>query len=301
MKIVQVNNLIAVGGTTTCAMAVCDALPAEHTIISLGSVDGKVKRWLEDCFGITILVRNAVTPGDCADATAVILNNTAADQVPEELPAPVLYWHHSRYQGQATGDHVAWASDWLREKAAGQTLHQGALAVDHEARAPEFTVGRLATPGGHKRHEDDEQWWSRLDVPGKVYVGHVQIPGVTCIPPEIGLWSRMTEWHAMVVRSPVTESFGRCVIEAMMAGCVPVVDGRGGHCETVIDGETGFLCKRGEHEKKIHWLRDHPDEWASMSEKAKLHAKEKFGPHPFAKRLFRALRLTLEQWVLHRG
>ncbi len=50
-------------------------------------------------------------------------------------------------------------------------------------------------------------------------------------------------------RGPVTrqeESFGVAVVEAMAAG-LPVVTGRsGGVCETVVDGETGYLIEPGD-------------------------------------------------------
>lgn len=52
-------------------------------------------------------------------------------------------------------------------------------------------------------------------------------------------------WHAMGLDAPTPEAeehFGIATVEAMAAGCVPVVPRRGGQPEIVAHGETGFLC-----------------------------------------------------------
>lgn len=55
--------------------------------------------------------------------------------------------------------------------------------------------------------------------------------------------SRLWEWDALLYHnSSVTESFGRTCAEAMRAGCVPIVDRRGGFIEQVPP-ECGFLCE----------------------------------------------------------
>lgn len=47
------------------------------------------------------------------------------------------------------------------------------------------------------------------------------------------------------------EHFGITVVEAMSAGCVPVVFSAGGHKEIVADGENGFLWKKTRQLQKI--------------------------------------------------
>lgn len=64
-----------------------------------------------------------------------------------------------------------------------------------------------------------------------------------------GLRADVDIFTAHNCRGPVTrqeESFGVAVVEAMAAG-LPVVTGRsGGVCETVVDGETGYLVEPGD-------------------------------------------------------
>ena len=49
-------------------------------------------------------------------------------------------------------------------------------------------------------------------------------------------------WDALLYHNTrVTESFGRTVAESMRAGCIPVVDNRGGFAEQV-HADCGFLC-----------------------------------------------------------
>jgi glycosyltransferase involved in cell wall biosynthesis len=54
--------------------------------------------------------------------------------------------------------------------------------------------------------------------------------------------SRLWNWDALLFHHPhLTESFGRTCAESMRAGCVPIVNRRGGFVEQVTP-ETGFLC-----------------------------------------------------------
>ena len=55
--------------------------------------------------------------------------------------------------------------------------------------------------------------------------------------------SRLWHWDAMLYHnSRLSESFGRTAAEAMRAGCIPVVDDRGGFREQIVDGH-GYLCR----------------------------------------------------------
>ena len=305
-KIVQVNNLVTIGGTTTCAASVTAALPSfDHEILSVGPVRDDVADELD----LKARVVKGVTAADVADAAFVILNNQDAS-VEWPLPVPTLYWYHSRFSGQPKpgkmGHHVAWTSQWLRgdERTVGQVVHQGVPDAGHSERGDAFTVGRISTPGMlAKYHHDEAEWWRTLEIDGATYevitdedAIFQSVPAVRVIPPALSARHRLLSWHAMVVRSPITESFGRCIVEAMMAGCVPVTDRRGGPCETIIDGETGFLCDEGEHAERVRWLAAHPDDWRRMSNAARQHAEEHFSHEAFGRRLLTALQITLEQW-----
>lgn len=78
-----------------------------------------------------------------------------------------------------------------------------------------------------------------------------------------------------------TEHFGIAVVEAMAAGCVPVVLGKGGHREIINDGEDGLLWEqKTDLAKKTLLLLASSSDLNKMSAKAikksKMFSKEKF-------------------------
>lgn len=87
------------------------------------------------------------------------------------------------------------------------------------------------------------------------------------------------------------EHFGIVPIEAMAAGCPPVVANGGGQRETVIDGETGFLLNSPE-EMELYLLRLLGDDelFKTMSEKARIRARE-FGRVAFTDKWMNLLNL----------
>ena len=101
-------------------------------------------------------------------------------------------------------------------------------------------------------------------------------------------------WHALVYHNPaVTETFGRTVAEAMRAGCVPIVDDRGGFREQVELG-TGFLCRtEGDFAAAFErlWNRD---DWRVVSERAMQRGNERFGLERFGGELLREFALAAE-------
>jgi L-malate glycosyltransferase len=88
-------------------------------------------------------------------------------------------------------------------------------------------------------------------------------------------------WHAAGFdideeRAPhLCEHFGMVTVEAMAAGAVPVVIGRGGQREIVRHGVDGFLCATLD-EMVLHTQRliDEPMVWARMSAAARARAAE---------------------------
>jgi L-malate glycosyltransferase len=70
------------------------------------------------------------------------------------------------------------------------------------------------------------------------------------------------------------EHFGLVTVEAMAAGAVPVVIGRGGQREIVRHGVDGFLCETiDEMAKHTLALIDNPDQLASMSAESRLRSQ----------------------------
>jgi glycosyltransferase involved in cell wall biosynthesis len=88
-------------------------------------------------------------------------------------------------------------------------------------------------------------------------------------------------WHAAGFdideeRAPhLCEHFGMVTVEAMAAGAVPVVIGRGGQREIVRDGIDGFLCESLEEmAQRTQRLIDDHDVWLRMSRSARARAAE---------------------------
>jgi glycosyltransferase involved in cell wall biosynthesis len=91
----------------------------------------------------------------------------------------------------------------------------------------------------------------------------------------------------------VTETFGRTVAEAMRAGCVPIVDDRGGFREQV-EPETGFLCRTdGDFADAIERLSNR-DDWRVVSDTAMQRANERFGLEWFGRELLGEFALAAE-------
>jgi glycosyltransferase involved in cell wall biosynthesis len=98
-------------------------------------------------------------------------------------------------------------------------------------------------------------------------------------------------WHATgldddtVARPELAEHFGIATVEAMAAGCVPVVINKGGQPEIVRHGETGFVWNtREELQRYTRLLADDPPLWSRMSAAAKTRARD-FSRARFIERL----------------
>lgn len=109
--------------------------------------------------------------------------------------------------------------------------------------------------------------------------------------------SRFRTWDALLYHHPgLTESFGRTVAEAMRAGCIPVVDDRGGFREQVAPG-CGFLCSdaAGFH-AAVREVRS-PSLRRATSRRCRRHAEREFSLRRFRQRLLRALRRVERRWA----
>ena len=73
----------------------------------------------------------------------------------------------------------------------------------------------------------------------------------------------------VVNASTQPESFGRTITEAQASGCLVLATAHGGACETVKDGETGFLVPPGDAKAMAEKL----DEMLEMSEEAKARMR----------------------------
>lgn len=98
-------------------------------------------------------------------------------------------------------------------------------------------------------------------------------------------------WHAAGVGEDLTanperaEHFGISVVEAMSAGCVPVVFAAGGPKEIVSDDENGFLfTDRNELFHKTKLLMTDARIWQRLSDAAQVRAND-FSPERFSSQL----------------
>lgn len=85
------------------------------------------------------------------------------------------------------------------------------------------------------------------------------------------------------------EHFGITVVEAMAAGCVPIVLGKGGHREIVKDGEDGFLWDSVEELKEITFdIAKKEGKMERIAVKAQRKAQE-FSQQKFEKEIMRLI------------
>jgi glycosyltransferase involved in cell wall biosynthesis len=99
-------------------------------------------------------------------------------------------------------------------------------------------------------------------------------------------------WHAagyredMLKRPDRMEHFGIATVEAMSAGCVPIVINAGGQKEIVVDGENGYLW---DHEDELIEKTLKVASWKNRSLQLKINQtelKEKFGLERFCQDIY---------------
>ena len=98
----------------------------------------------------------------------------------------------------------------------------------------------------------------------------------------------------VVNASTQPESFGRTITEAQASGCLVLATAHGGACETVKDGETGFLVPPGDAKA----MADKLDEMLDMSEEAK--AKMRAASVESVRSNFSTARMCEETLALYR-
>lgn len=81
---------------------------------------------------------------------------------------------------------------------------------------------------------------------------------------------RSLDLYVYAVGPRLKESWGRAVVEAMLTGAVPIVQGGAGHMEKLlVHGESGFLCQdENEFGKYARLLQDDPERRREMSRRA---------------------------------
>lgn len=104
-------------------------------------------------------------------------------------------------------------------------------------------------------------------------------------------------WHAAGYdedenqRPELTEHFGMATVEAMAAGCVPIVTNKGGQSEIIRHGVNGFLWNTLEELKEYTRLVARDDKLRSrMADAARVRSRD-FSREEYVKQFLRALNL----------
>lgn len=318
MKIVQVCNVGTVcGGTAACAWSITRALPeCQHVVLFLGRPTTETRNVFAP-----LLVKQVSTVDDDLLARwqpdLVILHNTSAAHVGPIRQTVTLQYCHSQ-GNHASGDFTVSCSGWLscRLNSSPRVLYQPIprppVATDRfppqESRFldDELVIGRLCTPQPRKWPAEIIPFYADLSqqFPG-VRWEFVGCPRSLEPPLQEACQGRATflaagwearrhfhRWHALLYHHPsLTESFGRTVAEAMLAGCLPIVDARGGFLEQIRQGETGFLCHSPADFSSALEELSPPRRW-TMSRSARQSAEAQFSLQTFA-REFRLLLKSL--------
>jgi len=316
MHLVQVCNVGNLcGGTAACAWSIMRALPdCRHTLLCLSAVGKEL--------------REQFTPGqvceiDFVDVTLladlnpdlVLLHNTPAKRAGDLRCFSTLCYLHSKIVPTRANAYVS-CSEWLRSQVPvpSTVLYQPVPCPPHspetDFRPLEETirVGRICSP-------QQKKWPAVLPELYRELAGmfpRIEWEFVGCPPAlqdslksacagrarfHLAGWNARQHywrWHAMLYHHPgLTESFGRVAAEAMLAGCVPILDRRGGFCEQVLQGETGFLC--GQRKDFVVALQQVSDSagWWRLTRQARDHARNQFSLQSFRNRFLQLLRQEL--------
>jgi hypothetical protein len=264
LRLLQVCNVgRIVGGTAACAWTITRALPEfEHVVAFLSDVSdetrcafahARIERWSQ-------CSRRFV---DAQRPDVVILHNIGGHERMSRHAVTLQYVHS--VGTRAPADVSVYCSRWLAEqmrRSPDDVLYQGVPrpVVCEELRTRgcdgRLVIGRICTPTVRKWPRSmlafyrqlaecaQDAEWEFVGCPGGLQPELLEACGGRAKFFSAG-WvarSRLWKWDALLYHNPdVTESFGRTVAEAMRAGCIPIVDARGGFMEQVTP-EAGFLC-----------------------------------------------------------
>ncbi|SFI57073.1 glycosyltransferase family 4 protein [Planctomicrobium piriforme] len=312
MRLVQVCNVGQIcGGTAACAWTIAKSFPDwEHELLFLSPPTPETRRAFAP---LTVKQVDRVDDKVLARFAPhlVILHNTAVRHIGRIEQCPTLQYCHSMGEHAAATLTVA-CSCWLSQKLprAVPVLYQpvprpsaiGPLPLRHLADT--LIVGRICTPQRRKWPRDlldfyahlaerfPETIWEFVGCPGD-FQPDLQVACRHRAEFHPASWDArqlLGRWHALLYHHPtLTESFGRTVSEAMRAGCVPIVDRRGGFVEQVRTDKNGFLCQNiNEFAAAISALSQSA-RWWSMSKAARSTADENFSLRAFRRRFLAML------------
>ena len=320
MHLLQVCNVGNIcGGTAACAWEITRALPtSRHTVAFLSTPTDQTRTAFADCH-IGTWKNVAAAEVRRLNPDVVVLHNTPSNRC-ESLEAPLtMQYLHSRIT-PAPADVTVACSRWLQDQyprdAVDGVLYQPASVTppqDHRDVRPlrdRIVVGRLCTPSARKwpremipiyrrlagEHPDIE--WEFVGCRRELTSELSQACGGRAAfhTPGPAARQRLWNWDAVLYHhSQLTESFGRIAAEAMSAGCIPIVNDRGGFREQITE-ECGFLCD-GEDafSAALKQLQD-GSKRRQLARRSRVIAHKRFSQTAFAAR-FRALLVAAENAI----
>ena len=324
LKILQVCNVgLIVGGTAACAWGVTRALPDfTHEILCLGKLSLEIERVFSP-IKIRAIQRPLEEEIGSSQCDLLLLHNTSKRQLPRILSIPTLNYLHSHID-PAPAHHQVVCSEWLNHRYGGgksvlwqgvprapRSISKGKLttAGQRELRQ-QLVVGRLCTPTTKK-------WWPGITAFYRMLSERqpgIQWEFVGCPTPlkselkdacqgqvtfhEAGWEARSLfwDWDVLLYHHPhLPESFGRTVSEACRAGCIPVVDRKGGFLEQLESGP-GYLCEtEAEFLVALNEIQDTGQRW-KMSRACRVWGDRHFSFRQFRARLSAEFRNLVEKF-----
>lgn len=308
MKLLQVCNVgRIVGGTAACAWSIIRAFPdLEHHVAFLSSITDDTRATFA---GATLHVRSRITDRFVRDLSveAVLLHNTGTDRTESIRSAWTLQYVHSKGK-RAAADRTVFCSRWLADQCRGKAISDRDVlyqcvprpgSIDSRPERPRLIVGRICTPTIAKwpmdlidfyrtlagRHPDVD--WEFVGCPAELRSAMLEACRGRAVF-HAATWQariHLSRWDALLYHHPtLTESFGRTVAEALRAGCVPIVDARGGFREQVTP-TTGWLCAALDEFDRALVAITTPSRREDLSQAARQHGDALFSMAAFRGRL----------------
>ncbi len=307
MHLLQICNVGQItGGTAACAWSVTRALPQmRHTVAFLSRTDEATRcafadhALLEWPTGEASRVRSI-------DPDLILLHNICPSRGATSFSAPTIQYVHS-VGTRLPADRTVYCSQWLAAQCGAtpsEVLWQG---VPRPPRPPEATrsngdrlrVGRICTPTLRKwpsaliefytdlarQHPNVD--WEYVGCPSEM-VSSLRVACQGRATFHSAGWnarSHFWNWDALLYHHPtLTESFGRTVAEAARAGCLPIVDARGGFLEQLAQLPGRACGTREEFSAALHGCA--ATRLSDFSEKAQAAANRHFSFAAFGTRLW---------------
>lgn len=311
MRILQVCNVGEIcGGTAACAWSITHALADhEHIVNFLSSPSAETKRAFRHC---QVEQFSTVTKQelDQWQPDLVILHNTPPERISGHEQLLCVQYHHSVGKRAVATIHVA-CSKYLQRQLPQDTelLYQPVpIPPEDDLRSirqfrDRLTIGRICTPNTRKWPQQlipfyetlSERFpnvqWEFVGAPEEIKqsVAHACRQRCRFFSAEFAARKYYWQWDALLYHHPsLAETFGRTVAEAMRAGCIPIVDARGGFLEQFEQQQAGFACKDVEEFSVAMTALLNEDHRHELSQNAMIHANQQFSLESFYQR-FRQL------------